>query len=223
MKKSALTLAMVCMLSMPAVARAQGFGIGARAGTLGLGAEAAMGLSNRVVLRGGLGLLPFKPSTTINDIDFTLTLPKTWYNVGLDFYLTGAMRIGAGILFKSDNPVVDGTIPSNKSVEIGDQSYTSAEISSLHGVLLSKKKAPYVLLGFGKHTASGVGLFLDLGVAFTGDPTVSLSAQGNQTLVDSPEFQSELRKEETKIRNDAGTYLRYWPILDLGLRIGLGN
>lgn len=223
MKKSAVTLATLCLLALPVPALAQGFGVAARAGTLGAGVEAALGLSNRVVVRGGVGLLPLKPNTTINNIDFKLTLPKTWYNLGVDLYVTSAMRIGVGMLFKTDNPVVDGTISPSSSVQIGDSTYTSADVSTLHGILASKKHAPYVLIGFGKHTATGVGLFLDLGAAFLGDPNVTLSATGNPAIVGSSVFQSQLRAEETKVRNDSGTYLKVWPILDLGVRIGFGN
>jgi len=221
MKKSILTFAAVCLLALPGTATAQGLGIGGRVGTLGAGAEAALGLSSHLVIRGGVGLLPLKPVTNISGIDFTLTLPKTWYNVGVDIYVSSAMRIGAGMLFKPDDPVLDGTVTGSRSVTIGDSTYTATSVSALHGVLTSKKSAPYVLLGFGNHTASGFGLFLDLGVAFLGDPAVSLSAEGDPTVVQSAVFQTELRKEEANIQNDVGTYLKLWPILNLGLRFGL--
>ncbi len=220
MKKSALTFAAVCLLAIPGAATAQGFGIDARAGTLGAGVEAAIGLSNRVVLRGGIGLLPLKPTMTVKDINYTLTMPKTWYNIGLDLYVAGPMRIGVGMLFKPDNPVVDGKISGTKSVTIGNQTYTSSQVSNLHGTFDAKKSAPYALIGFGKQTASGVGLFLDLGAAFIGEPKVSLTATGDPTVVNSSEFQTQLRSEQTDIQNKA-TYLKIWPILNLGVRIGL--
>ncbi len=223
MKKSTLTFATICLLAVPGVAAAQGFGVAARVGTLGAGAEAAMGLSNRLVIRGGIGLLPLKPTANISDIDFTLTLPKTWYNIGLDLYVAGPVRLGVGMLFKPDDPVVDGTIEPGKQVTIGDTTYTAQSEFKLRGILDSKNRAPYVLLGFGKHTASGIGLFLDLGVAFMGDPAaVTLSASGDPTIVNDPAFQTELHKEEASIRNDVGTYLKLWPILNLGVRLGVG-
>ncbi len=222
MKKSILALVASCLLAAPGTAIAQGFGFGARVGTLGAGAEAAIGLSSHLVVRGGIGLLPLERSATISGIPFTLTLPKTWYNIGVDLYIAGPVRIGAGMLFKPDDPVVDATIDPGRQVGIGDTTYTAQAVFKLHGILDSQNQAPYVLLGFGKHTASGIGLFLDLGVAFLGDPAVSLSASGDPTIVNDPRFQTELRREETNVQNDAGTYLKLWPVLSLGVRVGTG-
>jgi hypothetical protein len=32
-----------------------------------------------------------------------------------------------------------------------------------------------------------------------------------------------LEIEAQNLKNDAGTYLKYWPIINLGLRIGVGT
>lgn len=221
MRKTATFLVAALLAAAPTTLSAQGFAVGARAGTLGIGAEGAVSLGSRLALRGGLGLLPFEPSTTIDDIDFTLTLPKTWFNLGADLYVGGGFRVGGGILFKSDDPELEGEITG--TVEIGDETYSSAQVESLSGVLDSNDQAPYALIGFGRHTASGVGLFLDLGVAFLGEPEVGLSASGDPAIVNSSEFQAELRAEERTIEDDAGSYLKLWPILNLGVKIGLGG
>lgn len=220
MKKTALTLAAACLLAIPGAVMAQGVGIAVRGGTLGVGAEAAFGLSDRLVIRGGIGLLPLKPTVPVNNIDYTLTLPKTWYNIGLDLYIAGPMRIGVGMLFKPDNPVVTGTVAASKTITIGNTQYTTQQQFNLNGTFDAKKSAPYVLIGFGKHTASGVGLFLDLGAAFIGSPKVTLTASGDPSITSQPSFQSSLQKEQSDIQNKA-TYLKIWPILNIGIRVGL--
>jgi hypothetical protein len=222
MRKSILTLSTALLLVVPAAVSAQGFGIAGRAGTLGVGGEVALGLTDAFVIRGGLGLIPFEPTATIDDIEFTLKLPEKWMTIGADIYLGGSFRIGGGMLFKPDDPTLTGEIVGG-SVEIGDTTYTSTEVSQLTGVLDSKDQAPYVLIGFGRHTASGIGLFLDLGAAFIGEPEVRLDATGNSTIIGSSEFQSELRKQETNIEDDLGSYIKVWPILNIGLRIGVGG
>ena len=126
------------------------------------------------------------------------------------------------MLFKPDDPTLTGEIVGG-SVEIGDMTYTSTDVSELTGILDSKDQAPYVLIGFGRHTASGIGLFLDLGAAFIGEPEVSLDATGNAAIIGSSEFQSELRKQETNIEDDLGSYIKVWPIFNIGLRIGVGG
>ncbi|MFQ5537164.1 MAG: hypothetical protein ACE5GJ_06895 [Gemmatimonadota bacterium] len=223
MRKSILAAAAALMLAMPVSLFAQGLAVAARGGTLGVGAEAALGLSSNFAIRGGIGLMPFEPSATIDGIDYTLKLPETWVNIGADLYLGGGFRIGAGMLFKPDDPTLTGEVSASKSVTIGDKTYTASDVAQLSGTLDSKDQAPYVLIGFGRHTKSGIGLFLDIGAAFVGDPKVTLSATGNPTVVNSSEFQSELRKQEQNTENDLGSYLKIWPILNLGLKIGLGR
>ena len=80
-----------------------------------------------------------------------------------------------------------------------------------------------MLIGFGRHTSTGIGLFVDLGAAFLGESEVSLEATGDPAVVNSAEFQAELRQQETNIEEDLGSYINVWPILSIGLRIGVGN
>jgi hypothetical protein len=189
----------------------------ARAGTLGIGGEAAVGITDQLVIRGGLGLTPFEPRARFDDLLVTLTLP-TWYNIGLDLYVNGAMRLGGGVLFKADDPELVGTF--NTPPDIGGTTFTSQELGTLTGVIDSPDRVPYVLLGFGKHTAPGIGLFVDVGVAFLGDPSVTLEASGG-TLSNDPSTRAALDQEAQNFEDDMRTYLKFWPILSLGLRVGL--
>lgn len=212
------------LVAAPAALAAQGFGVAGRVGTLGIGAEGALGLGPSFVVRGGLGLMPFTPSTTIDDIDFELSLPETWFNVGGDLYLGGSgFRIGGGLLVKPDDPTLVAELASGSNIEIGDREYTSTEVSSLEGTVDSRNTAPYFLIGFGKHTSSGIGLFLDLGAAVLGEPEVRLTAEGNSAVVNDPQFQAELRKQEQRTEDDIGGYLNFWPIINVGVKIGLGG
>ena len=228
MKKSLFVLTAATLLALPGALSAQGFGIAARAGTLGLGAEAAVGLTDAFVIRGGIGLLPvelknpsfWEPGA---NVDATLKLPKTWYNIGADLYVGSGFRIGGGMLFKPDDPTLTGTLTGSAEIDIGTGTpYKATEVAEVVGTLKSKSSAPYVLIGFGKHTKSGIGLFLDLGVAMLGDPQVSLTATGDPAVVGSPTFQARLRQEEQTIEDDFGSYLKLWPILNIGIKLGVG-
>ena len=229
MKKGLLVLSSALLLALPVSVSAQGFGVAARAGTLGLGAEAAVGLTDFVVVRGGLGLFPIETDATRfwdvgQDVDATLKLPRTWYNIGVDLYLGGSFRIGGGMLYKPDDPSITATLQTTGEIDIGGQTYTATEVSEVVGSLSTKDSAPYVLLGFGKHTSPGIGLFLDLGVAFMGDSQVSLQAtDGNPAIIGSEMFQANLRQEEQNLNSDLPAWAKkYWPIASIGLRIGLG-
>ena len=220
MRSKFLWAAALVALAVPHSVAGQAFGVAARAGTLGIGAEGALGVGNRLVVRGGLGLLPIEVDGTFDDIDMTVELPRTWYNLGVDLYLTGVLRVGGGLLFKSDDVTLTAT--PTTSQDIGGQQFTPAEIGSLVGTLDSGKQAPYVLVGFGKHTSSGIGLTLDLGVAFQKETRVTLDAEGG-TLSDDPSFQDRLDQEAQDFQDDLPKYIDLWPILNLGLRIGVGR
>jgi hypothetical protein len=213
----AVTLA--ASASASAHAAAQTAGVGLRVGTLGFGADVAFALGERIVARGGVGLNPIDPETRFSEIDVTAELP-TWYNVGLDLYLNGALRLGAGVLLKPSDPTLRGVFTQDQ--EVGGQTFTPEEIGTLIGVIDSRGQAPFVLIGFGKHTATGIGLYVDLGLAFLGQPEFELDAVGGTLDSSSGQFRAALDREEQEFEDDAGAYLRFWPIVNLGLRFGVG-
>jgi len=217
MRKHVLTVLVAACALVPAPSRAQGLGLAARAGTLGLGSEAAIGVTDRIVLRGGFGVNPFDPSATLDDIDVELSIP-TWYNAGVDIYLNGAMRVGGGVLIKREDPSLRAELDGPQ--DIGGTTFTPEEIGTVSGVFDSADQLPFLLIGFGKHTVPGVALFIDLGLAFLGESDVSLDASGG-TLSDDPATQAALDQEAQDFEDDLPTYLQFWPILSLGLRVGI--
>jgi hypothetical protein len=152
---------------------------------------------------------------SFGDLDVSLSVP-TVYNLGVDLYLNSAVRLGGGMLFRSKDPEVEGVFDSPQ--EVGGTTFTPQEIGTLTGVFDSRDSAPYLLIGFGRHTASGVGLFLDVGVAFMGDPTVRLDSSGG-TLSDDPAMMDALDDEAAEFEDDMRGYLKVWPILSLGIRV----
>lgn len=229
MNKRLLVVTAAALIALPGALAAQGIGVAGRAGTLGIGAEGAVGLTDAFVIRGGIGLMPLELKNPSfwepgADVDATLELPKTWYNIGVDLYLGGGFRVGGGMLFKPDDPTLTGSLTGSATIDIGGTKYTATDVAEVVGTLNSKNSAPYALIGFGKHTAKGFGLFLDLGVAMLGDPQVALEAtKGTPAVINSSTFQSRLRTEEQTIEDDFGKYLKFWPILNLGIKLGVGG
>ena len=207
------------LATAPVAVSAQGLGFGAFAGTLGIGGEAAIGVTDRVVFRGGYGFMPFEPSLTVSDLELTADLPSS-FHVGVDLYLNNAFRLGGGVLWRSDDPTVEGVFTSDQ--DIGGNTYTPGQIGTLTGVFDGRDRSPYVLIGFGRHTQPGIGLFVDVGVAFVGDPEITLGATGGSLNPSTDAgFRSALDQEATDMEQDAGSYLKLWPWLSLGVRVGL--
>lgn len=219
MRISLAFAALLAALSLPITLGAQGLALAARAGTLGLGGEAALGLGSRIVVRGGYGVMPFEYEGTFQGETYTVALPKSYASAGVDFYPFGSgVRLMGGFLLRSGDVELSATFSGSR--RIGDKDYNAS--GKLAATVVQEKTTPFVGIGFGKHTAGGFGLFLDLGVALLGEPSdVKLVASGPVAAL--PGIQQDLAKEETKIENDFGTFLQYWPILSVGLKLPLGG
>ena len=218
LRRAGVLTAVVVVVAAGPVA-AQGAGIGGRVGTLGLGVEVALDLTQRWVVRGGFGVAPLEPSATFDGIQVEVTLPRM-YNVGVDYYLNGAFRIGGGVLFKRDDLRLSGSYTTAQ--DIGGVPTTPAELGTLTGVLDTEPRAPYALIGFGRHTALGAGLFIDVGVAFMGRADVQLGAEGGTMSDQAEPLRSRLDQEAVDFEADMGRHFEFWPIVSFGFRVGLG-
>jgi hypothetical protein len=219
-KRSLIALAAALALVLPAPALAQ-IGIGARAGTIGVGGEVSFGIGSRLGIRGGLGVLPSEITTNIDDVEYSLKPPSNIWNVGLDFYPTGGgFRISVGVLSRKQ---VDMSFSKTGTQRVGDTDYTGTIV--IDGTLTNAQEiAPYGAIGFGKTFAKGFGFFLDIGAAKMGEAQIELTGtctQANGTAC--PGFPPDLSEEEELAEDDAGGYIEWHPILQIGLKIGLGK
>ena len=219
-RRSACVLLVSTLLVAPTPARAQSaIGVGVRVGTLGIGGDVAVGLTDRLQVRGGVGLVPMDYDGEWSDIDWTLDLPSSFITAGLDFFPTGGeFRLGGGILYKPDQPELEGRFTG--TVDIGGRTYTGAEVGALAGPIETGEVAPFLAVGWGSMASSGFGLYVDAGVAFQKEPDLQLSATGPVSA--SAQFQQDLAREQQDVEDDIRA-LRFWPILNVGLRIGIGG
>ena len=219
MRNTALTVVLLASLfALPSVANAQ-VGVGIRLGTLGLGADVAFAVSPNIQLRGGGAIQPVNPTFTISDIEYAVNLPGRFINVGFDFFPTGYdFRIGGGVLYKPDDISIGGEFAG--TVDIGGRSYSGSVIGTLSGTVTSKSVAPYAMIGFGKHASSGIGLFLDLGAAFVGEQTLTLTASGPIAII--TQFWTDLERQRVDTQESLNKF-KVYPMVSLGLRIGVGG
>ena len=213
---AAMTATMLVMSMAPAAATAQTLSIAPKIGTVGVGADLGIGLGDAVVLRGGFGLFPIDWEQEYSGIDWKVQLPSD-ITVGLDFHPWGGIfRFSAGVMARNEDLTIDGAYEG--SVTIGDETYTDDEVGALTGVVENNRVAPFAMIGLGKHGTSGFGLFVDLGAAWLGDPTLTVDASG--LVADDPEFQANLERERADIEDELDTWARWYPILTLGFKIG---
>jgi len=209
----------ICLLGLfclaPTTTAAQKLGIAPHIGSLGFGADLAVGLHERFGLRAGLNVFPVEVNVTSGDVAYSVSVSSPQITGMADLYVLGGFRVSAGMLFSSDDIVLTGKL--NEPIEIGDGVYQPEDIGTLTGTITRNTLSPYLGIGFGNPAASKVGFFADLGIAYSGKPNISLSASG--PIISNPVFQDDIEREEQRIREDIEGY-RYYPVLSLGFSIG---
>jgi hypothetical protein len=222
MKKSAVALAALIALAVPAAASAQ-ISVGARAGTTGLGGEVSFGLTRFLAVRGGVGFVPYEYEDEFEDVAYTVSFPNRIWNIGVDLYPTGGgLRISAGVLNRPSFELVAG---GQQSADIGGRTYTGN--LDIQGDLSNEREtAPYATIGFGRATGRGVGFFFDIGAALVGEGQIDLrgTCTESSTGQPCPEFQTRLQAEEDDFNaqlDEFSSFVKFHPILNLGIRIGL--
>ena len=226
MKPRPLLLAVAPSLAASALhgGAVQDVSVAGRVGTLGLGADVAVAVHDRVSLRGGAGVLGIELDLTgrfgLDDgRTAALTLPNALYNLGAEVTL-GGLRIGAGVLFKSGEPAYRVTLDKGANVVIGGSTYEETEVKTLTTTLSSGPTAPYLLLGFGPRTSHGLSFVADIGVALPVGAELALAATGDQGVIASRRFRDDLEQEQTDVNDDAGGFVNTWPVVSLGVRYG---
>lgn len=212
---SALVAALAALA--PSALSAQGISIAPKVGTTGLGGDIVVGLTPKLAIKGGVGFIPVTYEGDFDGNDYTVEPPPLYGTVALDIAVAGPLRIMGGLLYRSEDILFDTEVTG--SIEFNGETYTESGV--ITGAVTSSTVSPFLGLGLGGVIGPGVGLYIDAGVAFTGDPGVELSATGDVTGV--PGFQEDLEAERRSIEDDIGEYYRYWPVLNIGLKFGIGN
>jgi hypothetical protein len=187
---------------------AQAFGLGVRAGTTGLGADVAWDIAPTLSARLGYsgGKVGYDVDTDQVRYDGDVKLSNL--NALLDFAPLGPFfRISGGVVFNDNKYEVRGTPTSGAG--------------SLTGTVKSgKSAAPYLGIGYGRVSGTGVNFYADLGVIFQGTPSASLTADctglgGAQCSA----LQGQAAAEEARLQDELKNF-KYYPVLNIGITIG---
>ncbi len=208
----------ICLLVASVPLSGQGIGVAAHAGTLGLGVDVAVSAGSRIGFRVGGNVFPSNIDLTADDLEYSVDLPSPQFTALIDLYLVGGFRVSGGLFASSDDVNLEGTLTQN--VEIGNSTYTPAEIGTLTGTVVNNDTGPYLGIGFGNPASSRIGFFLDLGIAFQGKPVVTLGADGPVQFL--PGFQADLEAERLAAEEDLEPF-QYYPVLSVGFSIKLAG
>lgn len=189
--------------------------LGAKAGTLGLGVEATWRPLPWFDLRGGLNSFDYDQDGSEAGINYDATLELQSYYATANFrFPLSPFRVTAG-LFNNGNEL---QLVSQESgpIEVGGATFTSADVGTLRGLTSFDTTAPYAGIGFDFGLLGKVGLNLDIGVLFQGDPTVTLTSDG--LLADDPAFIDALENERVELEDEVDKF-KVYPVASLTFNV----
>jgi hypothetical protein len=217
------------------------FGLGVSVGTLGVGVQAATAVTRSSNVRAGFNYFTYTGSTTSSsdNITYNGTLKLESAEVLFDQYIGGSFHISPGIAIYDGNKATgNATLPSGQTFTLNNQQYYSAAANSATGAtpatgtgsFTAGKVAPEILFGFGnllpRKANKHFSVSFEAGAIFTQKPVIALGLAGYACLTSStqncsniaftPTIQNNLQAEQTKLTNQVGSYIKYWPILRLG-------
>jgi hypothetical protein len=196
----------VALVLVPALARADG-SIGVRAGSLGLGVEAAYPISESLGLRLTTDGYRYSRKFTQDNIDYDGDAKLRTASLLIDWFpLANNFRISAGGVYNGNKLLLS---TPTQTLTINGNTYTA----TLNGEVDFKKFAPYAGIGYGRPVNSGLSLTFDLGVMFQGTPTATLNGTCTGACAG---FQNDLAAQEASL-NDHIKNFRYYPVATLGL------
>ena len=215
MAKKIIVAMAIFLFAFSTTGYAQSNSLGVKASTLGLGLEVERSFSDLISGRIGVNYFPYDYSGTEDDIAYDFDLNLMSLSALLDWHpFKGSFRISAGVIYNGNE--LDAKAKIAGTYDIGDSTYTGAELGTLKGKIDFDDIAPYLGLGwdtsFGKNKA--FGFLFELGAIYQGSPKVDLSADG--PIASDPTFQNELAKEENNLKSDLDDF-KVYPVIAIGL------
>jgi hypothetical protein len=195
-------------------------GISIRAGTLGFGGDLSLRASSVVGLRLGGNYYSTTRNTTIDGIVYDMEPRLQSGTAILDLHpFGGALHLSGGVVRNANQGRVDARLAG--PITIGDRTYSPEEVGSLTGRLQYRDFSPYAGIGFGGR--GRISFLFDVGVVFAGYPRASLVATTTLTGEEKAAFDQNVQQEVEQIQSDIESrkYLKYYPVISLGLRVGL--
>jgi hypothetical protein len=191
------------------------FWFGVKAGTLGLGGEVAWRPIEWLDVRAGANFYDYDETGGQAGIDYDGTLSlNTYYLTGNFRFPLSPFRLTIGA--HSNNNEVQLASQDMASYTIGNNPipYTPAEVGTLRGTASFDSISPYLGAGFDFDIMDRLGLSLDFGVLWQGEPTIAMTADG--LLGSDPAFLADLNDEIAEL-DDEISNLKAYPVISIGL------
>lgn len=208
----AATLAVLCLLAGTASAD-NDFGFGVKAGTLGLGVEGTWRPLPYMDVRVGMNQFDYSDAGSQSGINYDaeLNLDNAYLTANFRFPLS-PFRVTAGA-YSNGNEVNLVSGDNGAVIIVGGDPYPADAVGTLTGRATFASTSPYVGVGYDFSLFGKVGMNLDFGVLWQGEPDVALMSDG--LLADDPTFQASLEAERLELADEVSDF-KAWPVVSLG-------
>lgn len=213
MKSLRANLAIVLIGLMTAgIATADNLWMGVKAGTLGIGLEGTWRPIPWMDVRLGGNFYDFDDNGSQAGVNYNATVALENYYLTANFlFPVSPFRITVGG-FSNGNELQMVSMDS-PLFDIGNGNYNLSEVGTLNSTTYFEGIAPYVGAGFDFSLGGKVGINLDFGVLWQGDPNVSLTADGLLAL--DPAFLADLETERQQLETEFEDF-KAFPVISLG-------
>lgn len=185
------------------------FGVAVTGGTLGIGPELSAGLTENLGLRANATFLSVSGDFATSDLDYDGTAKLRSAGLMIDLFPTGGgFHISAGVRTNGNRAEMVAT--PNRSVTIGNTTYTPAQIGTITGNADVRGVAPQLTLGYRKRSG-GLTVGVEAGALFQGRVNIN-QFQSSTGLI----ARADLDRERNALQGDVDKYEVY-PVVQLSL------
>ena len=212
--KSTFTKAALAALALVAYGPASAdFGIGLKAGTLGLGVEGRWSPLPWLDVRVGANSYEYDDDGSQAGINYDATFElDTYYATGNFRFPLSPFRITAGAFSNSNEFGMISQDTGGADFEIGGNTFSAADVGSVQSVTSFDSTAPYLGVGYDFEILGKVGLNFDFGVLWQGEPSVSMQADGLASGVQL--FHDALEAERLELEDEMSDF-KAWPVVSV--------
>ena len=213
MKSTYFRAALAASALMICGAASADFGVGVKAGTLGLGVEGRWNPVPLIDFRVGANAFDYDTDGDYAGIDYDATLElDSYYVTGNINFPLSPLRLTGGVFANNNEFAMTSQDTGGQDIEIGGIPLPPSVVGTLTGRTYFEDYAPYVGVGFDFEPFDKFGLNLDIGVLWQGEPNVQLTADG--TGAGDPLFEAALELERQDLEDDLSDYKAY-PVVSL--------
>lgn len=222
MKKNLVALTTLAALAT-GNAQAEGWSVGAKTSTLGNGFEVTRAFTPKFNARVGYQTFSMETEQTLDNINYQAALNLDSVAINADWHpFANGFRMTGGVLINSNEIQGSASDANPQSVEIGGNTYSTADVRADATIGFSKS-SPYLGLGYDRTSKRYTGLSFnaEFGLVFHGTPIVDINVtQTEDSQLTAEEYAQLLNvdvENEIQTVEDEVSSFTMWPVASIGL------